>query len=108
MSNETALARKGMLSSDDASRVRRTTPVTVRCQPPSPFTRAARPPLRMRERREGRGGRGGRGGSAPRLGSPAGGRPRDDAAAAHPGRSRGRLLCPPPSPLLLPPPLSPA
>src|SRR6266516_4523025 len=46
MSKETALARNGMLSSYAASRVRRMTPVTVRCQPPSPFTREALPPLR--------------------------------------------------------------
>src|SRR5579885_2095343 len=45
-SNDRALARKGMLSSYAASSVRRTTPVTERCQPSSPLTQAARPPPR--------------------------------------------------------------
>src|SRR5437016_13516310 len=44
-SNDSALARKGMLSSNAASKVRRATPVTDRCQPRSAFTRRARPPL---------------------------------------------------------------
>src|SRR5579884_422085 len=43
-SNDRALARKGMLSSYAASSVRRTTPVTERCQPSSPLTQAARRP----------------------------------------------------------------
>src|SRR5438105_3058169 len=47
-SNDRAPARKGMLSSKAASRVRRTTPVGDRCQPPWAFTRRARPPPRRR------------------------------------------------------------
>src|SRR2546430_17119460 len=54
-SKESALARKGMLSSKAASNVRRTTPVTDRCQPPSCLTRAARP--RSEKRRGGEEGR---------------------------------------------------
>src|SRR2546430_572941 len=50
-SRESALARKGMLSSKAASNVRRTTPVTDRCPPPSCLTRAARPPPRPSPRR---------------------------------------------------------
>src|SRR6059036_1050699 len=45
-SNDSALARKGMLSSKAASNVRRAMPVTDRCQPRSAFTRRVRPPLR--------------------------------------------------------------
>src|SRR6266567_4664581 len=45
-SNDSALARKGMLSSKAASKVRRATPVTDRCQPRSAFTRRVRPPPR--------------------------------------------------------------
>src|SRR5436853_138322 len=45
-SNDSALARKGMLSSKAASNVRRATPVTDRCQPRSAFTRRVRPPPR--------------------------------------------------------------
>src|SRR3954468_13273408 len=70
MSNDRAPGRKGILSSKAASSVRRTTPVTVRCQPPSPFTRADRPP----PPRATRGGR--PGGAAVRL--------RAGAAAARP------------------------
>src|SRR6266540_2877566 len=83
MSKERAPARKGMLSSYAASRVRRTTPVTVRCQPPSRFTRAARPPPRLQ--------------GAPAV--PArggGGRPRAAGAAARASRSPA----PQPLPLL--------
>src|SRR5438552_777438 len=50
-SKESALARNGMLSSKAASNVRRTTPVTDRCHPPSCLTRAARPPPRPWPRR---------------------------------------------------------
>src|SRR5690348_3008061 len=49
-SNDSALARKGMLSSKAASKVRRAMPVSDRCQPPPPppstLTRRARPPRR--------------------------------------------------------------
>src|SRR5436309_1326743 len=45
-SNDSALARKGMLSSKAASNVRRAMPVTDRCQPRSAFTRRVRPPPR--------------------------------------------------------------
>src|SRR5438105_15861876 len=101
ISNETALARNGMLSSYAASRVRRTTPVTVRCQPPSPppapFTRAVRPPLRTREQR---------GASAARPDSAGGAPLRDGAAAARAWRSRALLPPPLRAPLLLLLPLS--
>src|SRR5438132_10022693 len=71
-SKESALARKGMLSSKAASNVRRTTPVTDRCHPPSCLTRAARPPPRPSPRRgaplRGRAGGGAR--RAPGASSP--------------------------------------
>src|SRR3989449_2447436 len=50
-SKESALARKGMLSSKAASNVRRTPPVTARSPPPSCLTRAPRPPPRPSPRR---------------------------------------------------------
>src|SRR2546426_1980029 len=90
-SKESALARKGMLSSKAASNVRRTTPVTDRCQPPSCLTRAARPPPRPSPRRgaplrwrAGGGARRARGASSPPAQRTRPRRPRAPHPPAHP------------------------
>src|SRR3989475_7221679 len=90
-SKESALARKGMLSSKAASNVRRTTPVTDRCQPPSCLTRAARPPPRPPPRRgaplrwrAGGGARRARGASSPPAQRTRPRRPRAPHPPAHP------------------------
>src|SRR6266576_543532 len=91
MSNETALARNGTLSSKAASRVRWTTPVTVRCQPPSLITRAARPPLPMRAAVRSAGHA--RGGGAPhRAGGAAARASRSPARRPRPRRRPARQL----------------
>src|SRR5882762_48895 len=72
--------------------VRRTTPVTVRCQPPSPFTRAARPPPRTQGGPLGGPGHGG------------GGRRRAGGATAHASRAPALPLHPRFRPPLPPPP----
>src|SRR6266576_2837390 len=112
MSNETALARNGTLSSKAASRVRRTTPVTVRCQPPSLITRAARPPLPMRAAVRSAGHARG-GGARHRAGGAAARASRSPARRPRPRRRPARRLPlrlpsggPAPRPLYLRPALS--
>src|SRR5436309_1002922 len=82
-SNDSALARKGMLSSKAASNVRRAMPVTDRCQPRSAFTRRVRPPPRGAPPPAWRRG----GGSSP--------------PSAGPPSRRGRGAAPPLLPLVL-------